>query len=467
MLKRHTQVFTTVLRLFDMFLAFAAWELAYLLRFHWIDFPAASMIPEHEEYLKAAVFLAILAVFVFSFSGVYRMHKIVHLRHEYYHILRGTFTLFLLTLVAAFFYREFSYSRVHTIYFLFCYLILLFFSRLITRWILQWMHARGTNVEQILLIGNGVTANKFINRLDRLKSLGIVLKGVIDTGNNTKSDIPNNIPKLGGIDQLSQVIHAHKIDQVFIALSPEEQHYLPELKELLAEEWVDVRIIPDLGIFRMLNTEVESFEDMPIVTIVQSPMTGWNQVLKRLLDISGAFIALILFAPLMLVIAVVIRLTSTGPSLYGQERMGLDGRTFHALKFRSMHYDAESQTGAVWASENDERRTKFGIFLRKYSLDELPQLFNVFKGEMSLVGPRPERPVFIEQFKSQIPHYMLRHKVKAGITGWAQINGWRGNTSLEKRIECDLYYIERWSLWFDVKILFLTLFRGFFGSNAY
>lgn len=329
------------------------------------------------------------------------------------------------------------------------------------------MHARGTNVEQILLIGNGVTANKFINRLDRLKSLGIVLKGVIDTGNNTKSDIPNNIPKLGGIDQLSQVIHAHKIDQVFIALSPEEQHYLPELKELLAEEWVDVRIIPDLGIFRMLNTEVESFEDMPIVTIVQSPMTGWNQVLKRLLDISGAFIALILFAPLMLVIAVVIRLTSTGPSLYGQERMGLDGRTFHALKFRSMHYDAESQTGAVWASENDERRTKFGIFLRKYSLDELPQLFNVFKGEMSLVGPRPERPVFIEQFKSQIPHYMLRHKVKAGITGWAQINGWRGNTSLEKRIECDLYYIERWSLWFDVKILFLTLFRGFFGSNAY
>jgi Undecaprenyl-phosphate glucose phosphotransferase len=450
-----------------MFLAFAAWELAYLLRFHWIDFPAASMIPEHEEYLKAAVFLAILAVFVFSFSGVYRMHKIVHLRHEYYHILRGTFTLFLLTLVAAFFYREFSYSRVHTIYFLFCYLILLFFSRLITRWILQWMHARGTNVEQILLIGNGVTANKFINRLDRLKSLGIVLKGVIDTGNNTKSDIPNNIPKLGGIDQLSQVIHAHKIDQVFIALSPEEQHYLPELKELLAEEWVDVRIIPDLGIFRMLNTEVESFEDMPIVTIVQSPMTGWNQVLKRLLDISGAFIALVLFAPLMLVIAVVIRLTSTGPSLYGQERMGLDGRTFHALKFRSMHYDAESQTGAVWASENDERRTKFGIFLRKYSLDELPQLFNVFKGEMSLVGPRPERPVFIEQFKSQIPHYMLRHKVKAGITGWAQINGWRGNTSLEKRIECDLYYIERWSLWFDVKILFLTLFRGFFGSNAY
>jgi lipopolysaccharide/colanic/teichoic acid biosynthesis glycosyltransferase len=147
--------------------------------------------------------------------------------------------------------------------------------------------------------------------------------------------------------------------------------------------------------------------------------------------------------------------------------MGLDGHTFKALKFRSMHADAESKTGAVWASENDERRTKFGVFLRNYSLDELPQLFNVFKGEMSLVGPRPERPIFIEQFKSQIPNYMLRHKVKAGITGWAQINGWRGNTSLEKRIECDLYYIERWSIWFDIKILFLTLFRGFIDPHAY
>ena len=467
MLKRHTQIFSTVLRLFDMSLAFAAWELAYLLRFIWVNFPPAVMIPEHLEYLKAAFFVAILSGFVFSFIGVYRMHKVIHLRHEFYHLLRGTFTLFLLTLVAAFFYRDFSYSRVHTIYFLICYLNLLFLSRLLTRWGLEWLHKRGKHVENILLIGEGDTASKFVDRLEYFKTLGIVLSGVIETGSKIKSDIPVNIPRLGGIDQLSHIIQAHKIDQVFIALSPEEQHYLPGLKEMLAEQWVDVRIIPDLGTFRTLHTEVESFEDMPIVTIVQSPMTGWNQVLKRILDIFGALIALVLFAPLMLIIAIVIRLTSSGPSLYGQERMGLDGRTFNALKFRSMHYDAESETGAVWASENDERRTKFGTFLRKYSLDELPQLFNVFKGEMSLVGPRPERPVFIEQFKSQIPNYMLRHKVKAGITGWAQINGWRGNTSLEKRIECDLYYIERWSIWFDIKILFLTFYRGFFGTNAY
>lgn len=467
MLKRHTQVFASVLRLIDMSLAFAAWELAYQLRFFWIDLPPASMIPTHAEYLKAAFFVAILTGFVFSLSGVYRLHKVVHPPQEFYHLLRGTFTLLLLTLVTAFFYREFSFSRVHTLYFLICLLILLFFSRLITRGSLHWLHARGAHVERVLLIGNGVSANKFIERLLRLKSLGIVLKGVIETKAKQNSEIPQNIPRLGGIDQLNQIIQAQQIDQVFIALSPEEQHYLPVLKELLAEQWVDVRIIPDLGTFRTLHTEVESFDDMPIVTIVQSPMTGWNQVLKRLLDISGAFFAIVLCAPVMMVIALLIKLTSSGPALYGQERMGLDGRTFNALKFRSMHSDAELQTGAVWASENDERRTKFGIFLRKYSLDELPQLFNVFKGEMSLVGPRPERPVFIEQFKSQIPHYMLRHKVKAGITGWAQINGWRGNTSLEKRIECDLYYIERWSIWFDIKILFLTLFKVFIDPHAY
>ena len=467
MLKRHTQIVSTILRLFDMSLAFAAWELGYLLRFIWFDFPIASMIPEHLEYIKAAFFVAILSGFVFSFMGVYRMHKVIKLRHEFYHLLRGTFTLFLLTLVAAFFYRDFSYSRVHTLYFLICYLNSLFLSRFLTRWSLEWLHKRGKNVESILLIGEGDTASKFIEKLERFKTLGIVLFGVIETGSKIKSKIPENIPKLGGINELSSIIQAHEIDQVFIALSSEEQQCLPELKEILAEQWVDVRIIPDLGTFQTLHTEVESFEDMPIVTIVQSPMTGWNQVLKRIIDIFGASIALVLFSPFMLIIAIVIRLTSSGPCLYGQERMGLDGRTFNALKFRSMHFDAESETGAVWASENDERRTKFGTFLRKYSLDELPQLFNVFKGEMSLVGPRPERPVFIDQFKSQIPNYMLRHKVKAGITGWAQINGWRGNTSLEKRIEFDLYYIERWSIWFDIKILFLTFYRGFFGTNAY
>ena len=467
MLKKHTQIFVSVLRIMDMSLVFGAWEIAYQLRFNWLNHPHVSIIPSHDEYLKAALFVTVLTGLVFSFSGVYRLHKVILPSRELFHLLRATFSLILLTLVAAFFYREFSFSRIHSIYFITCLIILLFFSRLLTRSTLNWLHTTGKHVENVLLIGSGVSAKKFLEHLENLKSLGIILIGVVETGSNSNSEIPSDIPRIGRIDQLNQTIQENQIDQVFITLSSEDHNILPQLKKTLAEQWVDVSIIPDLGTFRTMHTEIESFDGIPVVTLVQSPMTGWNKVLKRILDICGSFCAIVIFAPAMILITLLVRLTSSGPAIYGQERMGLDGRIFRALKFRSMRLDAESQTGAVWASENDERRTKFGIFLRKYSLDELPQLFNVFKGEMSLVGPRPERPIFIEKFKSQIPHYMLRHKVKAGITGWAQINGWRGNTSLEKRIECDLYYIERWTIWLDLKILFLTLFRGFINPNAY
>ncbi len=467
MLKRHAQIFSTFLRILDIFISFASWELAYRLRFYWIDLPKAPMIPTHDEYLKAAFFVSILTGIIFSFSGVYRLQKLIQPKHELYHLLRGTISLILLSLVAAFFYREFSFSRIHTIYYFTSLIILLFLSRFLTRSSLQFLRNKRIYVENILLIGNGISAKNFCQRIERFNSIGIVLKGFIEIDKRSDSIIPKTIPRLGDLNSLQKTIKTNQIDQVYIALTGTSQKYLPKLKELLSEQWVDVKIVPDLGTFRTLNTEVESIDDMPIVTIIQSPMAGWNKVIKRLMDILGSTFAIILFSPLMLFISFLIKLTSSGTIFYSQERMGLDGLTFNTLKFRSMHKDAESRTGAVWAIENDNRRTKFGIFLRKYSLDELPQLFNVLKGDMSLVGPRPERPIFIEQFKSQIPHYMLRHKVKAGITGWAQINGWRGNTSLEKRIECDLYYIERWSIWLDIKILFLTFFRGFFDPNAY
>ena len=316
-----------------------------------------------------------------------------------------------------------------------------------------------------LVVGDGSQADFLIERLKELKPIGIHLSGSISLAEQSSENPDSKF--LGSLEQLPQIIQQQRIDQVFISLSLKEQHRLEELKDLLSEQWVDVRIVPDLGSFRTLHTDVESFAGMPLVTLVQSPMTGWNQVLKRVLDLAGAILALILFSPLMLLIAFLVKITSPGPILYRQQRMGLDGKTFFTLKFRSMRQDAEKQTGAVWATENDTRRTTLGVYLRRFNLDELPQLFNVLNGDMSLVGPRPERPVLIEEFKSKIPNYMLRHKVKAGITGWAQINGWRGNTSLEKRIEHDLYYIERWSVWLDLKILLLTVFKGFVDPNAY
>ena len=282
-----------------------------------------------------------------------------------------------------------------------------------------------------------------------------------------KSQKKNEIKPLGTVDQLSEILENYQVERVFVIRSTSEYDQLADIEHLLHEQFVDVCIIPDLQQWSTLSFEVEQLGDFPLITLVQSPITGWKRFFKRAFDLVGALTALILFAPVMTLVAIAIKLTSHGPVFYRQERMGLDGQHFGTLKFRSMRIDAEQETGAVWATSHDDRRTAIGAFLRKSSLDELPQLFNVILGEMSLVGPRPERPVFIEQFKTQIPKYMLRHKVKAGITGWAQVNGWRGDTSLQKRIEFDLYYIQHWSIWFDIKILFLTVFTGFVNPNAY
>jgi exopolysaccharide biosynthesis polyprenyl glycosylphosphotransferase len=225
--------------------------------------------------------------------------------------------------------------------------------------------------------------------------------------------------------------------------------------------------VPDVHRYITLGCEVENFYGFPVVRLNDSPMIGWGAMAKRTTDVIGSVFALIMLSPLLFLIGVLVKLTSRGPILYAQERMGLDGSTFKMLKFRSMKADAESRSGAVWAQAVDDRRTAFGTFLRKTSLDELPQFWNVLRGDMSLVGPRPERPVFVDKFRSEIPLYMLRHKVKSGITGWAQVNGWRGNTSLARRIECDIFYIRNWSYALDLKILLFTLWKGFINKNAY
>jgi len=273
-------------------------------------------------------------------------------------------------------------------------------------------------------------------------------------------------PVLGRVEDVERVLDEQPVDQVIIALPLEQQPVVKLLMEQLALRTVDVKVVPDLYQYITLYGGLEEFGGLPIISLQGDPMDGWSRVAKRAFDILFSLVAILLSAPVMLVTAVMVKLTSRGPILYQQERMGMDGRTFHILKFRTMRTDAEV-SGALMASKDDPRRTPIGTFLRKYSLDELPQFFNVLTGDMSLVGPRPERPVFIEEFKRQIPRYHLRHKVKAGITGWAQINGLRGQTSIQKRIEYDLYYIENWSLFMDLKILVRTALGGFLSKNAY
>jgi Undecaprenyl-phosphate glucose phosphotransferase len=272
---------------------------------------------------------------------------------------------------------------------------------------------------------------------------------------------------LGGFEDLRAILDRQAVDMVFIALPHAEFGRLNMILQEIGDDPVTIHLAPDVQRLASLGGGIEEVDGVPIINLRESPLHGWNRVVKRLFDLVVGAVALVMVSPLVLLTALAIRLTSGGAVLYRQERMGLDGRRFQMLKFRTMRENAEAETGPVWAGPNDERRTRVGTFLRRWSLDEFPQLVNVIRGEMSLVGPRPERPKFVQEFRRQIPEYMLRHKVKAGMTGWAQINGWRGSTSLEKRIEHDLYYIRNWSLWLDCKIVFMTLWKGPINKNAY
>ena len=289
---------------------------------------------------------------------------------------------------------------------------------------------------------------------------------LVEPGENAGQEM-EGVRVLGTLEDLQDLLKRGGIDIVFIALPFQHHEKIRDILISLRNELVNIKVVSDLYDFVTLRGGVDELDGLPIINIQDTPLHGWGKIAKRAMDFVLALFGLILLGLPMLLLALFVRATSKGPVLYRQERMGFDGEIFEMLKFRSMIADAERETGAVWARQNDSRRTPVGKFLRQTSLDELPQLFNVLRGDMSLVGPRPERPELIERFKHNIPNYMLRHKIKAGMTGWAQVNGWRGDTSLEKRIEHDLYYIENWSLSFDLRILFLTFWKGFVGKNAY
>jgi Undecaprenyl-phosphate glucose phosphotransferase len=363
-------------------------------------------------------------------------------------------------------FSEYKYSRAVILYFGVLGGVLLVIFRLGLRNTLREIRRRGYNLRHIIAVGEGGAIETLIQRIEKFPELGIRVLGVVTHENSPVQSICKK-PILGHFSQVRELIQKHNPDQILLALPRHQYADLDRILAFLKDETVDIQLVPDIHEYITLGCEVEDFDGLPIVNINDSPLNGWGALAKRFTDILIAGLATLILSPLLILIAIGIKLTSPGKILYEQERMGLDGVTFKMLKFRSMVANAETETGAVWARPNDNRRTKFGTFLRSTSLDELPQLWNVLRGDMSLVGPRPERPVFVNQFKKDIPHYMLRHKVKAGITGWAQVNGWRGNTSLDRRIECDLYYIRNWSYFLDLKIITLTLWKGFVHKNAY
>jgi Undecaprenyl-phosphate glucose phosphotransferase len=307
-----------------------------------------------------------------------------------------------------------------------------------------------------LIVGDGKIARSLQSKIAEHSEYGLKVIGFISKDKESVGKEIDNLPVLGTYDRIKDILKERDVDQLILALPFEQIRLMKVILSQIYEEMIEIKIVPDFYEYFTLRHS--------IINLRESPLYGWNRVLKRTFDILTSLAILFLLSPFMLLIALLVKITSAGPVFYRQRRMGLDGSTFDIIKFRSMKIDAESDTGPVWAKENDRRRTRIGRLIRKFNLDELPQFLNVLRGNMSIVGPRPERPEFMDQFKKSIPEYMLRHKMKAGITGWAQINGMRGNTSIKQRTEYDLYYIENWSLFFDIKI-FLKSFLAL--KNAY
>ena len=461
MLKAHSRLFEHLTLAFDLVLIAVCWMLAYGIRFHLLRY--VGDLPPFSNY--ALQLLPILVVWGFAFRAfdLYRPSRLGSRVSEWLDVAKAS-TLGVLVLVAimTFAFRGYDYSRLVIVIFWAESVIAVSFSRAVFREAMRVARRHGYNQRYAIVVGGGEPAAEVLRVLRRRPDVGIRVLGML----SDKSEVPEGVRWLGGIDDVRAILDRHSVDVVFIALPHADYSRLTSVLTGVGDDPVAIHLVPDVFGLASLRGGVEEFETVPFIHLRESPLYGWNRVLKRSFDLVFGALALVLAGPAMLAIAAALKLTSSGPVLFHQERMGVDGRRFHMLKFRTMEVDAEAHTGPVWARPDDPRRTRLGAFLRRWSFDELPQFFNVLRGEMSLVGPRPERPSFVEEFRRRVPGYMLRHKVKAGITGWAQINGWRGNTSIERRIECDLYYIERWSLAFDLKILVQTLWY-FRNRNAY
>ncbi len=467
MLRQHSQFFKSLMVLSDLFSLSLAWWAAYGLRFSALRyFPPESH--DFADYFVAWLFVLAIWGTVFEIFDLYRPRRVTTRWREVVDLFKGSLLALLIFLGLIFLIRNLVLSRLVVVFYWTLALVLLNVSHFSVRQTLRVLRRRGFNLRHILVIGTRPEAQRVVQTLERHQQLGLQLRGIV----LLDEDPPNlslfgRFPILEHREAALELIRAGAIDQVFITLALGESRRLREIRDWLGDEPVTTHFVPDLAADLILNGKVEEFDGLPIITLQDSPLYGWNSVLKRSLDLCLGGIGLALLSPLMALIALVIKLSSPGPIFFRQERMGLDGRRFSMLKFRTMVEDAERETGPVWTGPSDPRVTRIGRFLRRTSLDELPQLCNVMKGEMSLVGPRPERPELIGKFRKEVPKYMLRLKVKAGVTGWAQVHGWRGNTSIEKRIEHDMYYIENWSLWLDLKVLALSLVRGFVNKNAY
>lgn len=447
----------------DALVIFGAFVAAYFIRLSadpvhllgFIDVPP--LIFSWEDYLNLAVPLSLVWVLLFFLGGLYHLEKTKELDEELYRVFSSLNTGIVVYILLTFVQGEQLVSRLILVYTWLLSLVFVSVERMLLRLLRRWLQRFGYGIKNVVVIGRDQTAEQLLEGFRHKKIWNYRIVGVI-TAQVVQEPTLCGFPIIGSLTQFKSLLRDHAVEEVMLTLSSLDEETVLEIINHCKEHNIRFTFVPDmLQLLASYHTQ-EMINGLPLITLRKTPLQGFNNVIKRGFDIVVSGLLIVLSSPLLLLLSFLVKWSSPGPLFIAQERMGLDGMTFHTLKFRSMYHDAEGKNGQFWTLKDDPRITPVGKWLRKLNLDELPQLFNVLKGEMSLVGPRPEQPRFVEEFEKKIPRYMDRYHVKAGMTGWAQVNGWRGDTSIEERVRYDIYYMENWSLWFDIRILFLTIF---------
>ncbi len=466
MIAKNRQLFASGLFLLDGALIAASWLAAYWLRFYGLGVPSPLGVPPIDFYLWIGAVLTPVALMILRTLHLYRSARTVRLSQEMFSLIQGIVAVTALAGLGSYLSRG-ELSRTVLLLFAAIAITVLCGTHAAGRVALRAVRRNRRNLRHVLIVGTGELAADLERKMTSEPDFGFAVEGMVAATAEGIGRTIGSTKVIGSVVELPELVERTGAELVYLALNRSEFEAELEALERLNDSTAAVRLVPDLARTFTLNASVEDFDGTPVILVTESPGQGWNAVLKRAFDFTFALIGLVLLSPLLLLLAIVVKLDSPGPALYAQERVGLSGRRFTMYKLRTMRADAEAPGKAEWSRPGDPRRTRTGSILRRLSLDELPQLWNVLLGHMSLVGPRPERPVFVKEFRASIPRYMLRHHVKAGITGWAQVNGLRGDTPLDQRIEYDLFYIKNWSMGFDVKILFLTLLRVFRDQSAH
>ena len=420
-----------------------------------------------QTYFRAIPFLVVGYLILYSLCKLYTPKRGTDPAGEVAHIIEANTLGIVITTSVPFVIWQQHFSRSMIFLFFVVNTLLTTLFRGLVRYVLKVMRRSGHNMKHVLLVGYSRATEQYIDRIKMNPQWGYVVHAILDD-EVPRGSLYKGVKVVGTIGNLEYILPENKLDEIAIALPLKQYDRLGSIVSLCEKSGVHTKFIPDYSEVFSSRPYTEDLMGLPVINIRNVPLTNTlNRILKRTVDFLGSFVGIILISPLLLILAVAVKLSSPGPIIFKQQRIGLHNKPFQMYKFRSMRMQSPEDEKKGWTTKGDPRVTKVGAFIRKTSLDELPQLFNVLKGDMSLVGPRPERPQYVDKFKEEIPRYMVKHQVRPGMTGWAQVNGYRGDTSIKKRIEYDIYYIENWTLGFDIRILFRTIFHGFVNKNAY